>query len=46
MIWRYPQAVRDVFGLEEKAAKEDVTRTDLEYGLGIHRDAGTVQVEG
>jgi hypothetical protein len=46
MIWRYPQAVWDTFGLEEKVAKEDVTRTDLEYGLGIHRDAEAVQAEG
>jgi hypothetical protein len=41
----YPQAVMTVFGLEESQAKEVVTERDLEWGLGIARDADVVSVE-
>jgi hypothetical protein len=41
-LWRYPMAVAAVFGKEEADAKEDVTSTDLQRGLGVVGDAETV----
>jgi len=43
-IWRYPQCVTQVFGGDEQAVKHSLSARDLEYELGIARDAEIVDV--
>ncbi len=43
-IWRYPQFVGEAFGADEEAAKHCLSERDLEYELGIARDAEVVEV--
>lgn len=43
-IWRYSQFVGEAFGADEQVAKKCLTARDLEYELGIARDAEVVDV--
>lgn len=43
-IWRYPQFVGEAFGQDEQVAKHCLSARDLEYELGIARDAEVVDV--
>jgi hypothetical protein len=43
-IWRYPQFVTQAFGSDEQVAKHCLSARDLEYELGIARDAEVVDV--
>ena len=43
-IWRYPQFVGEAFGADEQVAKHCLSARDLEYELGIARDAEVVDV--
>jgi len=43
-IWRYPQLVSEAFGSDEQVAKHCLSARDLEYELGIARDAEAVDV--
>lgn len=43
-IWRYPQFVSEAFGSDEQVAKHCLSARDLEYELGIARDAEVVDV--
>lgn len=41
-MWQYPQFVDEAFGEDEQVVKHCLTARDLEYELGISRDAETV----
>jgi hypothetical protein len=43
-IWRYPGFVAEAFGSDEETAKHRLSVHDVEYELGIARDAETVDV--
>lgn len=43
-IWRYPQFVGEAFGSDEGVAKHCLSARDLEYELGIARNAEVVDV--
>jgi hypothetical protein len=44
-IWRYPQFVGEAFGADEQVCKHCLSVRDLEYELGIVRDAEVVDVK-
>lgn len=44
-IWRYPQFVGQAFGADEEVIKHCLTARDLDYELGIARDAEVVDVQ-
>jgi Domain of unknown function (DUF4062) len=44
-IWRYPQFVGEALGADEQVAKHCLTARDLDYELGIARDAEVVDVK-
>jgi hypothetical protein len=41
-LWRFPEAIKEMFGKEETDAKEVVTSIDLQRELGVVGDAETV----
>jgi len=43
-IWRYPMFVSEAFGANEEVAKHSLSAHDVEYELGITRDAEVVDV--
>jgi len=43
-IWRYPQFVSEALGSDEQVVKHCLSARDLEYELGIARDAEVVDV--
>ena len=43
-LWQYPMAISAAFGREEQIAKEVLTASQLERGLGLFQDAETVDV--
>ncbi|HXH39270.1 MAG TPA: DUF4062 domain-containing protein [Thermoanaerobaculia bacterium] len=43
-VWRYPQYVSEAFGADEQVAMHCLSANDLEYELGIARDAEIVDV--
>ena len=43
-LWRYPQFVSKAFGADEQVAKHSLSTHDLEYELGITRDAEVIDV--
>lgn len=43
-LWRYPSAIKEVFGADEQVAQHCLSARDLEYELGIVRDAEVVDV--
>ncbi len=43
-LWRYPMFVTQAFGADEQVAKYVLSARDLEYELGIARDAEVVDV--
>ena len=45
-LWRYPDFVTEAFGEHEDSAKHIVVARDLEYELGIAREAEVVEVDG
>jgi hypothetical protein len=45
-LWRYPMSVQSAFAVSERDAKHVLTARDLEYELGIARDAEVVEVDG
>ena len=45
VVWRYPQFVGEAFGADEQVAKHCLSTRDVEYELGIARDAEVVDVQ-
>lgn len=43
-LWRYPLFVREAFGADEEVSKHCLSARDLEYELGIAKDAEVVDV--
>jgi uncharacterized protein DUF4062 len=43
-IWRYPEFVREAFGADEEVVKHCLSACDLDYELGIARNAEVVDV--
>ena len=44
-LWRYPQYIGEAFGMDEQDAKHCLSAHDLEYELGLARDAEVVDIQ-